>query len=73
MDFPMAFWLFWMSFINVLFKVITNLKFYKRCFIKDYLQKHLVIIYDGVLCTKEIHRLGPIDVKIFFFVTSISV
>ncbi len=29
-----------LSFINVLFKVITNLKFYKRCFIKDYLQKH---------------------------------
>ena len=34
------FLLFLMCFINVLFKVITNPKFYKRCFIKDDLQKH---------------------------------
>jgi hypothetical protein len=25
MDFPMDFWLFWMCYINVLFKTITNL------------------------------------------------
>ncbi len=31
----MDFWLFWMTFINCLFEVITNLKFYKRCVIKD--------------------------------------
>ncbi len=42
-DFPMDFWLFLMCFINVLFKVITNLKFYNRCFIKDNLQKHFCI------------------------------
>ncbi len=62
--FSMNFWLFWMCFINVLFKVITNLKFYKRCFIKDDLLKHFCII-GGVLCTKEIHRLGPMDLKIY--------
>jgi hypothetical protein len=35
-----GFFLFLMCFIYVLFIVITNLKFYKRCFIKDDLQKH---------------------------------
>ncbi len=30
MDFPRDFWLFEMCFINVLFKVIINLKFYKH-------------------------------------------
>jgi hypothetical protein len=29
---------------NVLFRVITNLKFDRRCFIKDYLWKHICII-----------------------------
>jgi hypothetical protein len=33
-----------MCFINVLFKVITYLKFYKRCFLTDDLQKHFCII-----------------------------
>jgi hypothetical protein len=41
MDFPMDFWLILMCVINVLLKVITNLKFYKCCFIKDDLQKHV--------------------------------
>ncbi len=54
MDFPMDFWLIWMCFINVLFNIITNLKFYKRCVIKDNLQKHFCIL-GGVLCVKEIH------------------
>jgi hypothetical protein len=44
MDFPMDFWLFEMYFISVLFKFITNFQFYKRCFIKDNLQKHFFII-----------------------------
>jgi hypothetical protein len=35
-----------------LFKVMTNLKFYKRRFI---------------LCDKEINRLVPIDLKIYMF------
>jgi hypothetical protein len=35
MDFPMDFWLFRKCFVNVLLKVITNLKFYKCCFIKE--------------------------------------
>jgi hypothetical protein len=44
MDFPMDFWLFSMYFINVLFKIITNLKFDKRYFIKGDLQKHICSI-----------------------------
>jgi hypothetical protein len=43
MDFPMDFLLFWMCFINVLFKGYAHLKFYKHCFIKDDLQKHFRI------------------------------
>jgi hypothetical protein len=39
------------------------LKFYKRCFFKEDLQKHFVS-WDGVLWAKEIHRLDPIDLKI---------
>jgi hypothetical protein len=35
-DFSMDFWLFLMRFINFLFKVITNLKFYKQCLFKDH-------------------------------------
>ncbi len=42
MDFPIDIWLFWICFINVMIKVITNLKFYKHSFIKDYIQKHFV-------------------------------
>jgi hypothetical protein len=41
MDFPMDFWLFSMCFINVLFEVITNFKFDKCYFLKDYLCKHI--------------------------------
>jgi hypothetical protein len=41
-------------------------KFEKRCFIKVYLWKHtLFVLYDGVLCAEEIHRLGPVDLKIY--------
>jgi hypothetical protein len=45
MDFAKDFWLFEMSFIIVLFKLITKVKFYKHCFIKDNLQKHFCIIW----------------------------
>jgi hypothetical protein len=48
-----------MCFINVLFKIITNLKFYKCC-----------KIWTKVKCKqsppqKKIHRLGPMDLKIY--------
>ncbi len=43
-------------------EVITNLKFYKHCFVKDDLQKHF-LSQDGVLFAKEIHRLGPMVKK----------
>ncbi len=59
MDFSMDFWLFCLCFINVLFKVITNLKFCKRCFVTS-----IVVYLEGDLCAKEIHRLGPMDLKI---------
>jgi hypothetical protein len=48
MEFSMDYCLFGMCFIHVLFEVITILKFYKHCFIKDDLQKHFVS-QDGVL------------------------
>ncbi len=41
-------------------------EFYKCCFIKDNLQKHFCVIVC-VLWTKEIHRLGPMDFKIYSF------
>ncbi len=44
MNFSMEFLLFFMCFINFLFNVVTYLKFHKRCFIKDDLQKHFWII-----------------------------
>jgi hypothetical protein len=68
MDFPMEIWLSGMFFIDVLFKVITNLKFYKRCFIKDDLQKYFCTTgwcLLSLLCTKEIPRLGTMDLKIY--------
>ncbi len=34
-DFPMDIWSFWICFISVLFEVMINLKFYKRCFTKE--------------------------------------
>ncbi len=40
MVFPMDFWLFSMCFINFLFEDITNLKFDKRCFIKENISKN---------------------------------
>jgi hypothetical protein len=60
----MDFWLFSICFVNFLFKVISNFKFYKQCFIKEDLWKH-ICLKDGVLCDKEIHRLGPMDLKIY--------
>ncbi len=45
MDFSTDFWFFWMYLINVFYKVITNLKFYKRCFIKDYFHKDFFTKY----------------------------
>ncbi len=53
MDFPMDFWLFWMCFINVLFKVITILNFTNAVYHPPPPQK------------KEIYRLGPMDFKIY--------
>jgi hypothetical protein len=44
MDFPMDFWLLRMWFNYVLFKFVTNLKFYKPCFIKDDLMQYFCII-----------------------------
>jgi hypothetical protein len=41
MDFPTDFWLFKIYFINVAFKVKTNFKFYKHCFIKKDLRKRI--------------------------------
>jgi hypothetical protein len=41
MDFPIDFWMFYICFINVLFKVITNFKFNKYCFIKGDLRKQI--------------------------------
>ncbi len=40
MAFLMDFWSFCMCFMNVLFKAISNLKFYKCCFIKEDLHKY---------------------------------
>ncbi len=53
-----------MCFINVLFKFITNLKFYKKQFYQRHLQKHFCFII-WCLVSKEIHRLGPMDLKIY--------
>jgi hypothetical protein len=37
----MFLWIFGICSINILFKFITNFKFDKCCFIKDYLWKHI--------------------------------
>ncbi len=52
---------FEISFIKVLFKVIANLKFYKRCFIKDDLQKHFCITGWCLVRHRNPYRLGPMD------------
>jgi hypothetical protein len=44
----MDFWLFFICFIIVLFKFINIFKFDNRCFIKDYLWKHICIIADKI-------------------------
>ncbi len=64
MDFHMEFWLFCLCCINVLFKVISNLKFYKRCLAKMTFRS-ILVSEDDVLCAKEIHRLDPMDLKIY--------
>ncbi len=62
----MDFLLFWMCFNNVLFKVVTKIKFYKCCFIKDHLQKPFCIIWWCLVRMLPLpHRLGPMDFKIF--------
>jgi hypothetical protein len=45
-------------------KLLLILNFYKHCFIKEDLWKH-ICIKDGVLCATEIHSLGPMDLKIY--------
>ncbi len=45
-------------FINVSFKVITNFKFYNAALSQKTFGS-IFVLYDGVLCGKEIHRLGP--------------
>ncbi len=51
--FPMDF-----GFLVVLnSKLLLMLKFYKRCFIRDHLQKHYcIILYDGFLCARKWKR-----------------
>jgi hypothetical protein len=44
MDFSYGFVVVLICFINVVFNVITNFKFDKCCFVKDYLRKHICII-----------------------------
>ncbi len=52
--FSMDFWLFWIYFLNVLFKVIIDFKFDKRCFFKDYRTFGSIFVSkDGVLCAKK--------------------
>jgi hypothetical protein len=46
-----------------LFKVITNFKFYTVLSKKTF--ESISVLKDGVLCAKEIHRLGPMDLKIY--------
>jgi hypothetical protein len=58
---------FCMCFINVLLKVINNLKFYKCCFMKVPFQKHFCIIG---WCLVRILPMPPppakeIDLKIY--------
>jgi hypothetical protein len=55
MDFLWIFNCFLMFFINVLFKVISNLKFYKRCFFKGDLQKHFCIIGWCLVCQRNLY------------------
>jgi hypothetical protein len=50
----------WQKFLK--FLVILN--FYQCWFIKDYLEKHF-LNHRMVLFAKEIHRLGPMDLKIY--------
>jgi hypothetical protein len=64
MDFPMDIWLFSICFINVLFKVITNL-ILKNAVLSKTTIRSIFVSYDGVLCDTEIHRLGPMDLKIY--------
>ncbi len=64
MDFHMDFWSYWMCFINVLFKVITILNF-TNAVLSKMTFRSIFESFDDVLCGKEIHRLGPMDLKIY--------
>ncbi len=64
MDFPMDFWLFWICFIDVLFKVITNLNLTNAVFSQNSFGS-IFAAQNGVLYAKEIHRLGTMDWKIY--------
>jgi hypothetical protein len=69
MDLSYGFLIVVMCFINVLSKVIINLKFYKHYFIKHHLHKHFCIIGWCLVRIlpmpptppKEIQRLGAMD------------
>ncbi len=50
----MGFWLFWICFINVLFKVITNFKFDKRC-----LSGFKILYRECDSTAHKIHRFSP--------------
>ncbi len=63
MDFPMDFWLFWMCFINDLFKFITNIKIFTNADLSKSTFRSIFVLLDGVLCAKENHRLGPVGLK----------
>ncbi len=72
MDFPMGFWLFLICFINVFFEAITNYKSDKLCFVKDYIWKHICIIWWCPVRPRNLYyRLGPVDLKIYTLVTEI--
>ncbi len=74
MDFTTDFRFFWCVSSMYCLKVITNLKFYKCCCIKDHLQSNFCVIWwylvEGKKVNKhrplpqEIHSLGPMDLKI---------
>ncbi len=64
MNFRMEFWMFWMCFINVLFNVINNLKF-TNAVLSKMTCRNIYVSWDGALCAKEMHRLGPMGLKIY--------
>jgi hypothetical protein len=62
MKFPMDFWLFWICFIRVLFKVITNLNLTIAVLSKTTFGS----IFVSNLCAQEFHwPLDDMDLKIY--------